>query len=227
MRANDANKKIIVVIPAYNEEEKIGAVVEDAQKYADSIVVVDDGSSDKTSLSAGNSGAEVIRHRVNRGQGAALETGSRFALDMGADIIVHFDADGQFLSEEIPEVVAPISKERADIVFGSRFMGKKSAMPPFKRFAIFPLARVFNWIFFGIETTDPQSGFRALSRKAAEKIRIENDRMAHCTEILAKAFQLKLKIEEIPIKVLYPDYGQRLSGGFKIAIDLMFGRMIK
>jgi polyprenyl-phospho-N-acetylgalactosaminyl synthase len=221
------SKKIFIIIPAFNEEGKIGSVIKDARKYADEIVVIDDGSSDRSSEQAERAGAKVISHRINRGQGAALETGNRYALANGADIIVHFDADGQFLSGEIPEIIAPILDGSADIVFGSRFLSKRSEMPLLKRWLIMPFARAVNLFFFGITTTDPQSGFRAFSQKAARMIIIENDRMAHCSEILAKASASDLRIKEVPITVLYPDFGQRFSGGLDIIKDLLIGKMIK
>lgn len=190
------------------------------------IVVVDDGSSDKTRELAEKQNITVLSHFINRGQGAALETGNQYALREGADIIVHFDADGQFLAEEIKDIVSPIQQGEADIVFGSRFLGKKSNLPPFKKYVIIPLAHLINKIFTGSNLTDPQNGFRALSRKAASQIKIEQDGMAHNTEIISKAFTSGLKIKEIPVTVIYHNFGQRFSGGIKIIKDLILSRLI-
>lgn len=224
--------KIYCIIPAYNEEKTIVDIVEKAKTFVDKIVIIDDCSTDKTFEMASKTEAVVLKHIINRGQGAALETGNRFALRQGADIVVHFDADGQFLYNEIPEILHPIKTEEADIVFGSRFLGKKTKMPFFKERILFPIARTINYIL-GIRTTDPQSGFRALNRKALEKIRIVNDGSAHCSEILSKAFKLNLRIKEVPITVVYNEFGQGLlggkgrgKGGFAIIKDLILSKFL-
>lgn len=219
--------KVFCIIPALNEEKNILEVVNSVRPHVSEIVVVDDGSEDGTAHIAETShGATLLRHIINRGQGAALETGTRYALMKGADAIVHFDADGQFLAEEIKDIIEPIKRGEADAVFGSRFLNKKSAIPFFKKNIIIPLARLANFIFLGIKLTDPQSGFRALAREAAEKIRIKQDGMSHCSEILYKAHKENLKIKEIPITVIYHNFGQRFSGGFKILKELFLGRLI-
>ncbi|MDD5291131.1 MAG: glycosyltransferase family 2 protein [Patescibacteria group bacterium] len=218
--------KTFCVIPAYNEAETIAKIIGEVKPLVDEIVVVDDGSSDQTKELAKAGGVKVLSHFINRGQGAALETGNQYALKAGADIIVHFDADGQFLPKEIKDIISPILKKEADIVFGSRFLGKKSNLPPFKKYAIIPLAHLVNKIFTGSDLTDPQNGFRALSKKAAEKIKIEQDGMAHNTEIISKAFASGLRIKEIPVTVIYHNFGQRFSGGLKIIKDLILARLI-
>ncbi|MDD5072077.1 MAG: glycosyltransferase family 2 protein [Patescibacteria group bacterium] len=218
--------KIFCVIPAYNEKETISEVIDKVKPLVSEVVVVDDGSSDETGKLARAKGVRVLSHLINRGQGAALETGNQYALKAGGDIIVHFDADGQFLPGEIEDIVSPIQEGQADIVFGSRFLGKKSNMPPFKKYVIIPLAHLINKIFTGSTLTDPQNGFRAMSKKAAEEIKIEQDGMAHNTEIISKAFSSGLKIKEIPVTVIYNNFGQRFSGGLKIIKDLILARLI-
>jgi len=220
------NKNIYIIIPAFNEEKNIGAVLESLTPYGYGIVVVDDGSTDRTAEIAISKSATVLKHRANRGQGAALETGNQFALARGAGIIVHFDADGQFLAGEIPALIKPLLLDRADIVFGSRFLQKNSAIPPMKKFVIFPLARAVNRLLFGIRLTDPQSGFRAFLASAAGYLKIENDGMAHCSEILANAYKHRLRIEEAPITVIYSRFGQNIGGGFRILIDLFISKLI-
>ena len=218
--------KTFCVIPAYNEAETIAKIVGEVKPLVDQIVVVDDGSSDNTGKLAKAQSVKVLSHFINRGQGASLETGNQYALRAGADIIVHFDADGQFLAEEIKDIISPIIKGEADIVFGSRFLGKKSNMPPFKKYVIIPLAHLINKIFTGSTLTDPQNGFRAMSQKAASQIKIEQDGMAHNTEIISKAFASGLKIKEVPVTVIYHNFGQRFSGGLKIIKDLILARLI-
>lgn len=219
--------KIFCVIPAYNENNTIAEVAGAVKPYVDEIVVVDDGSVVETRQCLVSTGGIVIlRHIINRGQGAALQTGTRYALENGADIIVHFDADGQFAAKEIADVVEPIIKGEADVVFGSRFLNRQSEIPWFKKNIIMPLARLFNKVFLGINLTDPQSGFRALSKEAAGKIEIKQDRMSHCSEILHKVSVGGFKIKEAPITVIYHNFGQKFSGGIKIMKELFLGRLI-
>ncbi len=224
--------KIFCIIPAWNESLNIITTVQKVLNYVDFLVIINDCSTDDTFKKAQElenqhkDKIKVLSHPINLGQGASLQTGNDYALGNGADIIVHFDADGQFLAEEILDIVNPIIKENYDIVFGSRFLEKKSSIPKFKKNIIMPLAKIFNFIFFGITTSDPQIGFRAMTTDTAQKIRIENNEMAHATEILAKAHKYKLKIKEVPVTVIYNRYGQKFSGGFKIIKDLFFKKII-
>lgn len=218
--------KTIAIIPAYNEEKTIAGIVNKVKVLVDKVVVVDDGSIDKTAQFAKEQGAVVLKHLINRGQGAALQTGNEYCLINNAEIIVHFDADGQFLPEEIRDVVRPIENGTADVVLGSRFLKKKSKIPQFKQHIIIPLARLVNKLIGGVDLTDPQSGFRAMSKKVAYKIRIENEGMAHCSEILYKIFKNNLTVKEVPITVIYHNFGQRFSGGIKIVKDLLLAKLI-
>jgi len=221
-------------MPAYNEEDKITETAQSVKPYVDEIVVVDDGSRDRTYERARRAGVRVLRHIINRGQGAALETGDQFALKNGADIIVHFDADGQFSAQEIADITKPIIAGEADVVFGSRFMGKEANFPWFKKNIIYPVSRIINnYVLSGSGLSDPQNGFRALSRRAAEKIVIQNDGMAHNSEIqreVAKNF----RYSEIPVTVKYSDFGQgifsgrgRGAGGLRIVLDLILSKLTK
>ena len=219
--------KILCIIPAYNEEKNIAKTVKSAKKYINDVLVVNDGSKDKTKQVAKETGAKVISHIINRGQGAGLETGNEYARRHRYDIVVHFDADGQFLVSEIEDLIKPILHEDYEIVLGSRFLEKKSKMPWIKKHIIHSLARIVNRIFFGIKLSDPQSGFRAMSVNAAKKIKIEQDEMAHCSEILHKAFKYKLRIKEVPMTVIYNHFGNNFSGGLKILKDLIFKKIIK
>jgi glycosyltransferase involved in cell wall biosynthesis len=219
--------KIACVIPAYNEARNIVRVITEVRPFVDDIIVVDDCSTDDTFALAQTAGAQVLRHPINRGQGAALETGNTYALDHNADIIIHFDGDGQFLASEIHDMVAPLLSDSADIVFGSRFLGKKANLPFAKKYLIYPLATVFTRYILGIKLSDPQNGFRALNRRAAEIIKIANRGMAHASEIQTKTFKNKLRVAEVPITVIYHHFGQRLSGGFRIMRDLLIHKIIK
>lgn len=221
------NPKIFIVIPAWNEEKNIAPVLDKlVQKYKN-IVVIDDASSDNTVSVVKKYPVILLKNIINRGQGASLQTGNDYALKNGADIIVHFDADGQFLVEEINDLINPIINDDYDIVFGSRFMDKKSKIPWSKKNILFPLGRLVNRIIFGIKTTDPQSGFRAMTGSTAKKIIIENNGMAHCSEILHKTFKYKLKVKEVPMTVIYNKFGQNFSGGITIIKDLIIKKIIK
>ncbi|PIP33403.1 glycosyltransferase family 2 protein [Candidatus Falkowbacteria bacterium CG_4_10_14_0_2_um_filter_48_10] len=217
--------KISAVIPAWCEAESLGRVVAAVRKYVQEVIVVDDGSGDQTAAVARAAGAVVIRHLVNRGQGAALETGRRLALRRGADVIVHFDADDQFCAAEIPSVCLPIMAGEADIVFGSRFLGKPANIPWMKKMLLIPLAHLVNLLLFGRTLSDPQCGFRALSRRTAQAIVISQDGMAHCSEIIGLAFGGRWRIKEVAVTVHYHHYGQKFSGGVKIFSDLIKARL--
>ena len=218
---------VYIIIPVFNEEKNIQTTLEDLKQYNYTIVVVDDGSKDNTAGIVEMMGVKLLKHKVNRGQGAALQTGGGYALSQGADIVVHFDGDGQFLSKEIKDLVEPIEFEDIDIALGSRFLKENKGMPWLKRYFIHPISRVINAIFTGIKLTDVHCGFRALSITAAKKIYITQDGMSHGTEIISQIKKNKLKFREIPITVIYKEFGQGIKGGFKIIKELLLGKMIK
>lgn len=217
--------KVACVIPAYNEEKRILTVINKVKPLVDEIIIVDDCSKDNTYKIAKSSGVIVLRHILNLDQGGALQTGTNYALKRGADIIVHFDADDQFVASEIPEVIAPLLKGEADIVFGSRFLTKKSKLPWSKKFIIMPLARLVNRML-KINLSDPQSGFRAMTSQTAKTIKISQNGKAHCSEYIAEAFRRKLRVKEVPITVIYHEFGQSFSGGLRIVKDLIIQKII-
>ncbi len=225
--------RIIAVIPAYNEEKRIAETIEKLQPLVDGIIVVDDGSLDKTADAAKAAGAIVLRHALNRGQGAGLRTGTEAALRLGADIIVHIDADGQHDPSFIPALVEPIKAGEADVVFGSRFMGLAPVNMPLRRKMLLRGARLFNTFAVGIPNTvtDPQSGLRAFKASAAEKIDFKQDRMAHTSEILRLATRSDLRWKEVPVEVRYTAdtlaKGQFGGGPFRIVWQLFLGMFNK
>lgn len=232
---NPDNMKTYIVIPAHNEEKSIGSVIDDLKKNGyHNVVVVNDASKDNTEKVALQKGAIVLTHPINRGQGAALVTGNEYALRNGADIIVHFDADGQMMVEDIPAMTTPIIKKQADITIGSRFLGKQSNIPFSKRI-ILVLGRLFLKTFYGVNLTDSQCGFRAMSRKSAETIEIKQDKMEHASEILIEIFKKRLKYKEIPVTIRYTEYSQshthhgkfQLLSGIKIAFRTILKRLIQ
>jgi polyprenyl-phospho-N-acetylgalactosaminyl synthase len=221
--------KVIAVIPAYQEAARIAKTVEAVRPYVDGIVVVDDGSEDGTVEAAREVDVAVLRHRVNRGQGAALRTGNEAALRLGADIIVHVDADGQHDPSFIPALVEPIRGSQSDIVFGSRFLGTVPEGMPMSRRGLLLAARTFNALLMGIprRVTDPQSGMRAMTADAARAVDFRQDRMAHCSEILRLATRSSFRWCEVPVRIRYTaeslSKGQKSTDAFKIAWQLFLG----
>jgi glycosyltransferase involved in cell wall biosynthesis len=200
----------------------------------DAVVVVDDGSPDDTAREAEAAGAVVLRHAVNRGQGASLKTGTEAALILKADVIIHLDADGQHDPTSIPVVAQPVLAGEVDVVFGSRFLGvEPEGMTAGRRFLL-QAARTFNAFAVGVPTTmtDPQSGFRALSATAAREINITQDRMAHCSQILRLVTHSRtLRWREVPVRVRYTadslKKGQKPWDAARIVWQLFIGAFTK
>ena len=194
--------KITIGIPAYNEEKNIAKIIIKLKKITDSIIVCDDGSSDMTSEIAKNLGVIVISHKKNMGYGAAIRTIFEKSAEIGSDILVTFDADGQHRIEDVSRVLHPLENNEADIVIGSRFLGKQSNVPNYRKLGIKVITQVTN---SSIKTklTDSQSGFRAYSKQVLSKISLSEIGMGISTEILIKASSEGLRITEVPITILY------------------------
>lgn len=223
--------KTVIVIAAYNEEKVIGSVIKDLRKEGyKNIVVVNDGSKDNTGDVAKKSGVIVLEHIINRGQGAALKTGTNYALRLGAEIIVHFDADGQMRAKDIKKIITPISNRKVDVTLGSRFLGKAENIDVAKK-VVLKLARLVVFVLYGLWLTDSQIGFRALSKKAAEKIEITSDKMEHAGEILGEIKKKKLKYKEIPVTIKYTDYskakGQSWTKSFELGLRMIIRNILK
>jgi len=218
--------KPIAIIPAFNEAAKISGVVagirNNAQAIGD-ILVVDDGSGDDTANQARSAGALVLRHKLNRGQGAALKTGIEFASRSGYGTAVFFDADGQMAPEEIGSLLSKLA-QGYDVVLGSRNLGRAVDMPPLKR-VIKLAALVFTRLTTGLRITDTHIGFQAWKMPALARIRLDQDRMAHASQILSEIARKKLKYAEVPVTISYDAYsikkGQSGWNAFKILWDLL------
>ncbi len=196
--------RIVAVIPAFNEEARVGAVVRDVLAHALAAVVVDDASHDRTGQMASEAGAIVLTHALNRGQGAALQTATDYALKfLEPDILVHFDADGQMQASDIEALIVPILRGEADVVLGSRFLGVRAVDMPRARRWLLKASVGFTLILSGLKVSDPHNGFRALSRRAAEDIRISLDRMAHPSEILDLIKSQAWRYMEHPVTIRY------------------------
>lgn len=219
-----------VVIPAYNEGTVVAAVVHGLRKIYPNIVVVDDRSFDDTGALARSEGAIVLRHPINLGQGAALQTGISYALNRGAEYIVTFDADGQHQVEDIAVLLETQRVTDAHVVVGSRFLGQAAGIPPLRRMLL-KLAVLFTRLTSGAKLTDAHNGLRLFTRQAAERIQITQDRMAHASEITEQIRALGLSVTEAPVTIVYTAYslhkGQKLSNAFSIVAELIVAKLTK
>ena len=231
MQKQATKDNIWIVIAAYNEEKRIGDVVSSIARngYAH-IIVADDGSRDATGIVAENAGAVVLRHIVNRGQGAALKTGMDFAVKNAAEIIVTFDADGQHHAEEIESLTKLIEAGDVDVCLGSRFLEKKSNVSWHRKIMLKGGASII-WFFYGIRLTDTHNGFRALRREAVQRLQLRADRMEHASEILEQIAKQKIRYKEVPVTITYSEYslekGQHSTAALTILWNMIKGKLLK
>jgi glycosyltransferase involved in cell wall biosynthesis len=215
-----------IVIAAYNEEQKISSVVHSLHKQSyHNIVVVNDGSKDKTADAAASADATVLTHCINRGQGAALKTGIDFALLHNAEYIVTFDADGQHHAEEIQLLLEPLKNAEAEVCLGSRFLNNASNVSWHRKMLLKAGAGII-WFFYGIYLTDSHNGFRAFKRDAIKKLNLKADRMEHASEILEQIAIKKLKYKEIPVTITYTEYSIKKGQSSLAAVEILWD-MIK
>ena len=200
----DIKPLIIAAIPAYNEEKTIAKVVLLAQKYVDKVVVCDDGSTDMTAEIAERLGVEVIRHEKNIGYGAAVQSLFRRARELGANVTITFDGDGQHDPNEIPALTKPILKDDVDVAVGSRFLDKEGRedVPFYRRVGIKAITKLAG-VAINSKMSDAQHGFRAYSRKALEGLKLFENGMGVSVEILMKAKEQGLRVVEVPIGCNY------------------------
>jgi UDP-N-acetylglucosamine---dolichyl-phosphate N-acetylglucosaminyltransferase len=219
-----SEKGLWVIIPAYNEEKHITKVIRSTKKYCSNIVIVDDGSKDKTYYSARKTGSVVLRHIVNLGKGAAVKTGADYALKHGAKILIFMDSDGQHEPKEIPKFVKALKE--VDIVYGSRKITQK--MPFVFRFG----NGVLNWLMgfvYSIKVSDTQSGYRALTSEAYKEIKWESNDYRMESEMIVNAGKKGLKYKEIFIRTLYSDdyKGTTAIDGIKIALHILWWKLTR
>jgi len=217
--------KLSIVIPAHNEAATIGEVVRQVSAVTlpgidKEIIVVDDGSLDRTGEMASAQGAVVIEHLINRGLGGALGTGIEAALRRGADLLVTFDADGQHAPADIVKVVEPILSGRVDVVIGSRLL-EAGDMPAARRLANH-LANLVTVILFGVRVSDSQSGLRAMTRSAAARISLVSDHYDISSEICAEIGRHRLRFTEVPIRPIYTGYSLSKGQGLRTGIKTLF-----
>ena len=221
---------VFVVIPAFNEQAVIGEVLQDLVPLGYQLLVVDDGSTVNLKEKLMGWPVTVLRHRVNLGQGAALQTGIRYALAHHAGYVVTFDADGQHRASDIARLLQPLLDNKADIVLGSRFLQTDNLVPAGRR-RLLKTARLVNYVFTGLLLTDAHNGLRALNRHAAASIQLRQPGMAHATEIIAEIRKKKLRFTEVPVSIRYTTYskqkGQQLWSSFRIFFDILLGKIFR
>jgi glycosyltransferase involved in cell wall biosynthesis len=229
MTINDT-RRVAVVIAAYNEAAMIANVVRDVARAFRSVVVVDDGSRDRTADLALEAGATVLVHPINLGQGAALQTGITYAVKAGFEYIVTFDADGQHRTEDALAMLTVLEETGAQVALGSRFIGSAESMPASRRW----LLRAATWFTratTGLRVSDSHNGLRVLRRDAASAITLRQNRMAHASEILEEIARHGLHYVEVPVTIRYTEYslakGQSGFGAFNIVLDLLLARLRK
>lgn len=223
--------RVFIVIPAYNEQQTLSEVIDGIRVAGEYVlVIVDDGSDPPLNSFIQQHGCHIIRHAVNLGQGAALQTGISYSLQKGADIIVSFDADGQHDPRDIKPLVSAVLEGKADVVMGSRFAGEAPQMP-FTRKVLIHFARIFHYMLTGLWMSDAHNGIRALSRKAASKIQLKENRMAHATELILEIKRHSLKWMELPVTVHYSAYsrkkGQSSANSIRILFDVVLHKLFR
>lgn len=214
-----------VVVPLYNEASVIGGVVRELRRHFSHVVCIDDGSHDGSAEAARRAGATLVAHPINLGQGAALQTGFEFALTHpDCDYVITFDADGQHRIEDALEMLRLARADDLAIVFGSRFLDKRTNPGIIKRIVLKTAVWVTN-MTTGMQLTDAHNGLRVIRRDALSKIDLKQDRMAHATEIVLELGRTGLPWREHPVELLYTDYskgkGQSVLNSINILVDLV------
>lgn len=214
--------KVFAVIPAFNEGERLSAVVDDVRTYISDILVVDDGSNEKNAVVIAQlqGRATVLRHSINLGKGAAMRTGVEAAISQGAEAIVLMDGDGQHKAADLPQLLEKLEKEDLDIVFGSRTIGKDMPLVMMLGNKFLSLCSSF---LFGLYVSDTQSGFRAFRTRAYSSLCWDSARYAVETEMIANAAKHKLRTGEVQVQTVYHDdyKGTTVIDGLRIFTSML------
>jgi polyprenyl-phospho-N-acetylgalactosaminyl synthase len=222
---------IFIIVPAFNEQKVLLQTVSELVEHGYSVVMVDDGSFIPQQQFLAHLPVNCLRHELNLGQGAALQTGTEYALEQGAEFIVHFDADGQHLVSDISKMLGPLLYNDCDVVFGSRFLNNTGNTVPFPKKILIHAARYVHSFFSGLLLTDAHNGLRAMNRKAASFLVITENRMGHASELLFLIQQHKLKLQEVAVYIRYTDYslnkGQSSWNSIRIGLDLLLHKLFR
>jgi polyprenyl-phospho-N-acetylgalactosaminyl synthase len=213
-----------VIVPCYNEGAVVGGVVKEVMDTLPNVVCVDDGSTDETAQVIRGSSAHLIRHPINLGQGAAIQTGLTYALAQpGARFFVTFDADGQHRVEDAAGMVELVKTGSCDVVLGSRFLGKADSVPLAKRIVL-RTAAALSVSSRRLKLSDAHNGLRVFNREAAAALQITQNGMAHAQEIVTLLSNSEFRVVEAPVTIVYTEYsqakGQSLVNGVNILFDL-------
>lgn len=223
--------EVIIVIPAYNEGSQISKTVEGIPGRYPNIVVVDDGSGDDTATQISSTRAKLVRHPINLGQGAAIQTGIEYGL-LNPDIkyFVTFDADGQHRVEDVEKMLAHLRKNKLDIVLGSRFLGEAENISRVKRVLLKLGVWVSNYTS-GVELTDTHNGLRVFNRHVAENLRLQHPDYSHASEIIDRVAEKKFKYAEYPVTIVYTEYskakGQSMINSINLGFDMLVNKVLK
>jgi len=225
----DMEDKVYIIVPSYNEGAVLAETVRALLPLGHEVVVVDDGSRDDPGELLAGLPVHLLRHAINLGQGAALQTGMDYAKRCGAAAVVHFDADGQHDPADIARFLAALA-DGADVVLGSRFLpGAERQRVPMAKRLLLQGARVVNGLFTGMWLSDAHNGFRALNRRALAAIELTENRMAHASEILALIRKRRLRVREIAVNIAYSAYsrkkGQKWYNSLNIIVELIMNKL--
>ena len=227
---HEASRTTYVVVPAYNEATCLANVLRDLKAVYPQVVVVNDGSTDDTGRVAQELAPHALHHLVNRGQGAALQTGIEYALGCGAEYIVTFDADDQHRVDDISALLAPLIRGECEVALGSRFLGETVDIPKSRRLLL-SSAVIFTRLVNGLPLTDVHNGLRAFTKEAAQQIKISMDGMAHASELLDLIASSGLKFKEIPVQIRYTEYslakGQSARNALRVLFHYIVGRVTR
>jgi polyprenyl-phospho-N-acetylgalactosaminyl synthase len=218
-----------VIVPAYNESKVIGQVIENLQRYFSNIVVVDDCSLDDTNFVAKSCGVHVLRHPINLGQGASIQTGIEYVLRKGASCMITFDADGQHDVDDAYIMISTLMESKCDLIIGSRFLGVEASSMSAAKKVLLKFAIYFTNFTTGVKLTDSHNGLRAFKRSVAAQVDLKQNRMAHASEFIAKIGKYNWSYMEMAVHIKYTQYsiskGQKLTGAIQILEDLLFMKL--
>ncbi len=218
---------VVVIVPLYNEEAVIADVVDGLRHEFSTVVCVDDGSSDRSAAVAEVSGATVIRHPYNLGQGAALQTGIVYARNVPTtEYVVTFDADGQHRVEDAVGMLAVAREKNLAIVFGSRFLDRRT-QPGFAKKTVLKVAVFITRLVTGMKLTDAHNGLRVIRRDALDSVNLIQDRMSHATEIVQQLAKSDKRWREYPVEVLYTEYSKKKGQSLLNSINILFDLIVR
>jgi len=221
------NPGVYVVVALYNEESVIKGVIDGLHEHFSNVVCIDDGSTDNSAEVAEKAGAIVIRHPMNLGQGAALQTGIAYCrAQEDMEYVVTFDGDGQHRVEDVLDMLSYSRRRDLAIVFGSRFLDKRTK-PGFKKKVVLKVAVLITRVVTGLQLTDAHNGLRVLRRDAVAHVNLIQDRMSHATEIVHQLAESKLPWREFPVEVLYTDYSRAKGQSILNSINILFDLIVR